>query len=212
MPCHSFNCFRGKACGIANGSGKAELHTTLPKDDVRLPVRLVPIDHDAPTPATVSIGGSSKISHEKTGGQQQTTTAPSISCTTSKAFDRDIVWRDAYDDLRQDADTAESVRQYELILDNAFLGNAQSLGQSRNATGPLTVPGGGLLAGEEQMKKMVEIGLEKIQKARSTTEGYGRIFDLVASFQAVLKPALSSNTFTALPWAVVSASLLLRCL
>ncbi|KAF2165686.1 hypothetical protein M409DRAFT_23977 [Zasmidium cellare ATCC 36951] len=189
MPCHSFNCFRGQACGIENGSGKAQLHTTLPKDDVRLPVRLVPIDNDAPTPATVSIGGSSKISHEKTRDQQQTTTAPSISCKMRIP--------------------PKFVRQYELILDNAFLGNAQRLGQSRNVTDPLTVPGGGLLAGEEQMKKMVEIGLRKIQKARSTTEGYGRIFDLVASFQAVLNPALSSNTCTALPWAVVSASLLI---
>lgn len=60
---------------------------------------------------------------------------------------------------------------------------------------------------DEQMKIVVEKGLEKIQQAKKVTEGYGKFFQLVTPFKNVLDAGLQNVPQAALPWAVVSASL-----
>ncbi|KAK4495950.1 hypothetical protein PRZ48_013218 [Zasmidium cellare] len=139
--------------------------------------------------------------------QQQASDVPDAQPCPPRAFDSEMLWREAYNGLSQSLDTAELVKQYENILDNAFLGNAKALDGNRDAAASPLVSNEGPLAGEEQLKKMVEIGLNNIKKAKSATEVYGKIFELATPLQAVLNPAMSNNPQTALPWAVVSASL-----
>jgi N-terminal domain of NWD NACHT-NTPase len=60
---------------------------------------------------------------------------------------------------------------------------------------------------EEQLKLIVKMGLDKIQKAKKVTEGYEKFFNLVEPFESVIGAELSSVPQVALPWAIVSASL-----
>lgn len=122
-------------------------------------------------------------------------------------FTQNTPWDEAYDNLKENKEKARFVEAYEKILTRDFLkkttlettSSKDQNGENAIAQDPPSR--------EKQMKQIVEKGLEKIERAKNATEMYGKIFDLVTPFKAVLDAGLMNVPQTALPWAVVSSSL-----
>ncbi|KAJ5206563.1 hypothetical protein N7472_003011 [Penicillium cf. griseofulvum] len=127
-----------------------------------------------------------------------------ISPATSSYTD---MWDEAYGCLKVKTDTAEFVDAYEKIISRLFptemeLQESSSEGQSgENAVAPHPP------LREQQMKRIVEKGLQRIEKAKDATEIYGKIFESLKPFKAVLDVGLKNVPPVALPWAVVSSTL-----
>jgi hypothetical protein len=141
-------------------------------------------------------------SNRSTEPHQETTgvTSPATSSHTD-------MWDEAYGCLKVKKDTVEFVDAYEKIISRLFptemaLQASSSEGQSReNAVAPHPA------LREQQMKRIVEKGLQRIEKAKDATEIYGKIFESLKPFKAVLDAGLKNVPQAALPWAVVSSTL-----
>jgi hypothetical protein len=125
----------------------------------------------------------------------------------SPSFTHNTLWDEAYNNLKKKKKKAEFVEGYEKILFRVFLKDtASDTTSSSDQSGENTIARDPPLR-EEQMKQIVRKGLDKIEKAKDMTEGYGKFFDLVTPFEAVLDARLQHVPQAALPWAVVSACL-----
>jgi hypothetical protein len=117
------------------------------------------------------------------------------------------MWDEAYGRLKVKKDTAEFVDAYEKIISRLFptemaLQASSSEGQSKENAVASHPP-----LREQQMKRIVEKGLQRIEKAKDATEIYGKIFESLKPFRAVLDAGLKNVPQVALPWAVVSSTL-----
>lgn len=122
------------------------------------------------------------------------------------SFPHNTLWDEAYNSLKENKEKAKFVEAYEKILSRLFLKETALETSSSDQNGENAIAQDAH-SREKQMKHIVEKGLEKIEKAKNATEVYGKIFDFVTPFKAVLDAGLRHVPQAALPWAVVSSSL-----
>lgn len=141
-------------------------------------------------------------SNRSTEVHQETTGVTSPA--TSSHMD---MWDEAYGRLKVKKDTAEFVEAYEKIISRLFPTEmALQEGSPEGRSGENAVASHPPLR-EQQMKRIVEKGLQRIEKAKDATEIYGKIFESLKPFKAVLDVGLKNAPEVALPWAVVSSTL-----
>lgn len=109
--------------------------------------------------------------------------------------EHNTLWNEAYDAIRSDKEKAKYLDLYEKIVARRFLDDEND-GVHRDRD-----------EREKQMKEMVKLGLERVQKAKRFTEKYESVFDFTKPFKAILDIPLKSIPQTALPWAVISSTL-----
>ncbi|OKL62331.1 hypothetical protein UA08_02283 [Talaromyces atroroseus] len=134
---------------------------------------------------------------------------PSKPDSTPTKFTHNHLWNEAYEALKREKESEKFVETYEILLRKVFLQPAATnqATQSELDDEALKTLAHDVYSREEQLRSIVRIGLEKVQKAKGATEGYGKFFDLVEPFKSVIGAGLSSVPQAALPWAIVSASL-----
>ncbi|OJI85059.1 hypothetical protein ASPTUDRAFT_74533 [Aspergillus tubingensis CBS 134.48] len=109
------------------------------------------------------------------------------------------LWDKAYSNLKNDTEKAEYVSRYEELLTKVFLNQftAEKAVETREPYQNL---------GEEQMKKVIEEGLARIEKYKKAIEHSESTVNIIKQVKAILDIPLKNISQTALPWAVISSS------
>ncbi|PWY84057.1 NACHT and WD40 domain protein [Aspergillus eucalypticola CBS 122712] len=120
--------------------------------------------------------------------------------TTNQAVSvHKALWDKAYSNLKNDPEKAEYVSGYEELLAKVFLN--QSTAEKAVRTNESSQH-----LGEEQMKKVVEEGLARIEKYKRAIEHSESTVNVIKQVKAILDIPLKNVSQTALPWAVISSS------
>jgi hypothetical protein len=168
------------------------------------------VDGTTPSLAGASELGNAAETVQISGGEQSEsaeTNEESPIPTIPPTFTHNTLWDKAYNNLKGNKEKAKFVEVYEKILSRVFLKKTTLETTSSNDQNKENAIAQDPPSREKQMKQIVEKGLEKIEKAKNATEVYGKFFDLVTPFKAVLDAGLKNVPQAALPWAVVSSSL-----
>ncbi|PYH68303.1 NACHT and WD40 domain protein [Aspergillus vadensis CBS 113365] len=107
------------------------------------------------------------------------------------------LWDKAYSNLKSDSEKAEYVSRYEELLAKVFLNQSTAEKATNESSQHL---------GEEQMKKVVEEGLARIEKYKKAIEYSESTVNVIKQLKAILDIPLKNVSQTALPWAVISSS------
>ncbi|PYH39670.1 NACHT and WD40 domain protein [Aspergillus neoniger CBS 115656] len=118
---------------------------------------------------------------------------------TRRVFIHKALWDKAYKNLKNDPAKAEYVSRYEELLQRVFLSQytAAKVVETNESSQHL---------GEEQMKKVVEEGLARIEKYKKAIEDSESTVNVIKQLKAILDIPLKNVSQTALPWAVISSS------
>ncbi|RAK85219.1 NACHT and WD40 domain protein [Aspergillus costaricaensis CBS 115574] len=119
--------------------------------------------------------------------------------TTQAASIHKALWDKAYGNLKNDPGKAEYVSRYEELLAKVFLNQPtteKAVGTNESSQH----------LGEEQMKKVVDEGLARIEKYKKAIEHSESTFNVIKQVKAILDIPLKNVSQTALPWAVISSS------
>lgn len=109
------------------------------------------------------------------------------------------LWDKAYNNLKNDPAKKEYVSRYEDLLQRVFLSQytAEKVVETNESSQHL---------GEEQMKKVVEERLSRIEKYKKAIEHSESTINVIKQVKSILDIPLKNVSQTALPWAVISSS------
>ncbi|KAJ5609893.1 NACHT and WD40 domain protein [Penicillium herquei] len=102
------------------------------------------------------------------------------------------LWEKAYSELKNNKDKAKYVLEYENLISTVLLGSTSS--------------DGGWDFGEEEMNKLCELGLSKIEKYKHAVEQSESTQRAIDCIKTIIDIPLKNIPQTTLPWAVVSST------
>ncbi|GAQ36159.1 NACHT and WD40 domain protein [Aspergillus tubingensis] len=155
------------------------------------------------SPSSDAAGNVSQITEVRQGDQSPdigNTAAHHRQQPTNQAVSiHKALWDKAYSNLKNDLEKAEYVLRYEELLAKVFLN--QSTTEKAVGTNESSQH-----LGEEQMKKVVEEGLSRIEKYKKAIEHSESTINVIKQVKSILDIPLKNVSQTALPWAVISSS------
>ncbi|PWY75304.1 WD40 repeat-like protein [Aspergillus sclerotioniger CBS 115572] len=173
------------------GAGDELRDATVPEPNVASPIHDGASQPTSVEPAVTDDIESANSQRNPSGAtlSRSSISTPPHSTTTSYSIHK-ALWEKAYSDLKSDKKKAKYMEKYEELLSTVFLGRDE-VNQG---------------LGEEQMKELVALGLEKVERYKAAGELLGSKLEVVTAIKNILDIPMTKITHTALPWAIISSS------